>query len=128
MAISILELRHLRTLSALRATGSLTRAADLLSLTQSALSQQVRQLEDRYGWPLFERKSAPLVFTALGARLLRLADEVLPGVVLVPWQRPSGEALEGTVNMLCGDRLTDMGEGATYQSTFLDVEAAAAQL
>jgi LysR family transcriptional regulator for metE and metH len=80
MATSILELRHLRTLSALRATGSLTRAADLLSLTQSALSQQVRQLEDRYGGPLFERKSAPPVFTALGVRLLRLADEVLPGV------------------------------------------------
>lgn len=80
MATSILELRHLRTLSALRATGSLTRAADLLSLTQSALSQQVRLLEDRYGGALFERKSAPLVFTALGSRLLRLADEILPGV------------------------------------------------
>lgn len=60
--------------------------------------------------------------------VLNVADEVLPGVVLVPGQRPSGEALEGTVNMLCGGRLTDMGEGATYQSTFLEVEAAAAQL
>jgi anaerobic selenocysteine-containing dehydrogenase len=56
--------------------------------------------------------------------LLHVADEVLPGVVLVPGQRPSAEAVAGTVNMLCSDRLTDMGEGATYQSTFLDVAAA----
>jgi hypothetical protein len=46
---------------------------------------------------------------------------VAPGVVLVPGQRPSGEALSGTINLLCDDRLSDLGEGATYQSTFLDV-------
>lgn len=80
MSASILELRHLRTLAALRAAGSLTRAADLLCLTQSALSQQIRLLEERYGGPLFERKSMPLVFTALGGRLLQLADAVLPQV------------------------------------------------
>jgi hypothetical protein len=58
---------------------------------------------------------------------LRVSDEVAPGVVLVPGQRPVGEALSGTViNLLCGDRLTDLGEGATYQSTFLDVRAARA--
>ena len=53
--------------------------------------------------------------------LLRVSDEVRPGVVLVPGQRPSSEAVSGTVNMLCSGRYTDMGEGATYQSTFLDV-------
>jgi hypothetical protein len=42
-------------------------------------------------------------------------------VVLVPGQRPDGEAVAGTINMLCSDRFTDMGEGATYQSTFLDI-------
>ena len=56
---------------------------------------------------------------------LRISDEVGPGVCLVPGQRPAGEAEEGTVNMLCTDRLTDIGAGATYQSTFLEVEAAA---
>ena len=54
---------------------------------------------------------------------LRVSDEVQPGVVLVPGQRPVEEAVDGTVNMLCSDRYTDMGEGATYQSTFLDVAA-----
>ena len=52
---------------------------------------------------------------------LKVSDEVQPGVVLVPGQRPSSESLGGTVNMLCSDRYTDIGEGATYQSTFLDV-------
>jgi anaerobic selenocysteine-containing dehydrogenase len=55
--------------------------------------------------------------------VLRVADEVRPGVVLVPGQRPDGETLEGTINLLCSDRFTDLGEGATYQSTFLDIEA-----
>ncbi|SDR59701.1 Anaerobic selenocysteine-containing dehydrogenase [Rhizobiales bacterium GAS113] len=54
---------------------------------------------------------------------LRVSDETQVGVVLVPGQRPVEEAVEGTVNMLCSDRYTDMGEGATYQSTFLDVAA-----
>jgi anaerobic selenocysteine-containing dehydrogenase len=55
--------------------------------------------------------------------VLRVADEVRQGVVLVPGQRPDGEAVSGTINMLCADRFTDIGEGATYQSTFLDVAA-----
>ena len=52
---------------------------------------------------------------------LKVADEVQPGVLLVPGQRPTSEAISGTINMLCSDRYTDMGEGATYQSTWLDV-------
>jgi anaerobic selenocysteine-containing dehydrogenase len=55
--------------------------------------------------------------------VLKVSDEVLPGVVLVPGQRPDEETLAGTINMLCSDRFTDLGEGATYQSTFLDVAA-----
>ena len=55
--------------------------------------------------------------------VLRVSDEVLPGVVLVPGQRPDGETVSGTVNMLCSDRYTDLGDGATYQSTFLDIAA-----
>lgn len=77
---SILEVRHPRTLVALRDSGSLVRAAQLLNLTQSALSHQIKLLEDRYGQPLFERKSVPPQFTAVGERLLALADAVLPQV------------------------------------------------
>lgn len=78
--MGMLEIRHLRTLSALRSAGSLVRAAQLLNLTQSALSHQIKLLEDRYGGPLFERKSVPIGFTATGARLLKLADLLLPEI------------------------------------------------
>ena len=80
MTQSVLELRHLRTLVALRDTGSLVRAAQLLNLTQSALSHQVKLLEDLYGAALFERKSVPPQFSTTGLRLLALADAVLPQI------------------------------------------------
>jgi hypothetical protein len=32
-------------------------------------------------------------------------------------QRPDGDTVSGTINMLCSDRYTDIGEGAAYQST-----------
>lgn len=54
---------------------------------------------------------------------LRVSDETARGVAFVPGERPAGEAGGGTINMLCGDRYSDMGEGATYQSTRLDVRA-----
>ena len=78
--ISILELRHLKTLTALREAGNLLRAATLLNLTQSALSHQIKQLEEFYGLALFERKSVPVRFTPAGERLLSLADMILPQV------------------------------------------------
>src|SRR5262249_8862788 len=55
--------------------------------------------------------------------VLKVADDVQPGVILVPGQRPGSESVAGTVNMLCSDRLSDIGAGATYQSTFLEVAA-----
>ena len=73
-----LELRHLRTLAALRDTGTLVEAAERVFLTQSALSHQLKDLEDRLGCPLFVRKTRPVRFTSAGKRILRLADEVLP--------------------------------------------------
>lgn len=77
---SIIELRHLKTLQALEETGSVSLAAKRVFLTQSALSHQIRMLENHYGAPLFERKSTPLRFTPVGERLLRLAHDLLPQV------------------------------------------------
>ncbi len=75
-----LDLRQLRTLVALRDTGSLVEAAVRVFLTQSALSHQIKDLETRLGGPIFIRKTRPVRFTASGNRLLRLADEILPSV------------------------------------------------
>ena len=77
---SAFEIRHLRTLVALRNAGSLVRAAQLFNLMQSALSHQGKLLKNRYGMALFERKSVPPQFSATGLRLLGLADAVLPQV------------------------------------------------
>ena len=74
----MLEIRHLRTLVTLREAESLVEAAERLHLTQSALSHQIKDLEERLGLPLFARKSKPVRFTSAGLRLLRLADNILP--------------------------------------------------
>ncbi len=74
----MLDIRHLKTLGALRDAGSLVEAAERLHLTQSALSHQFREMEERLGMQLFVRKTKPVRFTSAGLRLLRLADEVLP--------------------------------------------------
>ncbi|MEM7219271.1 MAG: LysR family transcriptional regulator [Pseudomonadota bacterium] len=76
--MSHVELRHLRTLTALRDTGSLVEAAERVFLTQSALSHQLKDLEGRLGCSLFVRKTKPVRFTTAGLRLLELADELLP--------------------------------------------------
>jgi LysR family transcriptional regulator for metE and metH len=76
--MSNIEIRHLRTLVALRETGSLVEASERVFLTQSALSHQIKELEGRVGCPLFLRKTRPVRFTSAGTRLLELADEVLP--------------------------------------------------
>lgn len=75
-----LEIKHLRTLTALAEQGSLAGAAQSLNLTQSALSHQLKELETRLGLELFLRKSRPLVLTAAGQQLLALARQVLPAL------------------------------------------------
>jgi LysR family transcriptional regulator for metE and metH len=74
----MVELRHLRTLAALRDTGSLVEAAERVFLTQSALSHQIKDLEERLNCSLFIRKTKPISFTSAGQRILALADDVLP--------------------------------------------------
>jgi LysR family transcriptional regulator for metE and metH len=73
-----IEFRHLRTIRAIHEAGGLARAADSLNITQSALSHQVKGLEDQVGVELFVRRSKPLKLSAAGHRLLKLAEKVLP--------------------------------------------------
>lgn len=75
-----IEFRHLRTIKAIHEAGGLARAADQLHITQSALSHQIKGLEDQAGVELFVRRSKPLRLSAAGLRLLRLAEQVLPQV------------------------------------------------
>ncbi|MDP5308861.1 LysR family transcriptional regulator [Paracoccus spongiarum] len=73
-----LELRHLRTVHAFHEQGGLARAAEVLNITQSALSHQIKALEEQAGVELFVRRAKPMRLSAAGMRLLRLAEQVLP--------------------------------------------------
>ena len=75
-----IEFRHLRTIKAIHEAGGLARAADQLHITQSALSHQIKGLEDQAGVELFIRRSKPMKLSAAGFRLLRLANQILPQV------------------------------------------------
>ncbi|WP_232964173.1 LysR family transcriptional regulator [Pseudomonas putida] len=68
----------MQTLTALRDSGSVSKAATWMRLTQGALSHHIKALEDFYGVPLFIRKSSPVIFTPAGKRLLETADKVIP--------------------------------------------------
>ena len=76
-----IELRHLRTIRAIHQAGGLARAADMMNMTQSALSHQVAGLEDQVGMELFVRRSKPMTLSSAGIRLLRAADRILPEIL-----------------------------------------------
>lgn len=74
----MLEIKHLKTARALRDCGSLVEAAKRLHLTQSALSHQLKDIEDKLGLSLFVRKTKPIRFTRAGEHILELADKIIP--------------------------------------------------
>ncbi len=75
-----LEIRHLRMVAAIAASASVTQAAGDLHLTQSAISHQLRGIEERLGTPLFLRIGKRMVLTAAGERVLAAARRVLEDV------------------------------------------------
>lgn len=77
---SILELRHLRTLAALQETGSVSLAARRVHLTQSALSHQLKALQDHYGLPMVRRRGQTVELTDAGKHLAALAGKVLEDI------------------------------------------------
>src|SRR5262249_58843523 len=66
----ILEMRHLRLIRAVADHGGLTRAGASLHLSQSALSHQLRDVEEGLGVRLFERVGKRMVITYAGSRIL----------------------------------------------------------
>lgn len=71
-----LNFNHLRYFWAVAHEGSLTRAADRMNLSQSALSVQIQKLEHQIGHPLFERVGRRLDLTEAGRIALDYADTV----------------------------------------------------
>lgn len=71
-----LNFHHLRYFHAIAREGSLTRAAKRLNLSQSALSVQLRKLEESLGHPLFDREHKSLVLTEAGKMALDHAESI----------------------------------------------------
>jgi DNA-binding transcriptional LysR family regulator len=69
----------LRAFVAVKEAGGFTRAADRLHLTQSAVSHQIRRLEEQVGRPLLHRTTRRLTLTEDGEDLLRYAQQILQG-------------------------------------------------
>jgi LysR family transcriptional regulator for metE and metH len=72
-----MELRHLRLIRSLSERGTLTSAGKELCLSQSALSHQLREIEQECGLPLFKRAGRRMVITPAGERVLKCAVAVL---------------------------------------------------
>ncbi len=72
-----LEVRHLRLVQAIAEEGTVTQAAERLYLTQSALSHQLRDIEERLKTRVFVRRRKRMVLTRTGERLLCSATAVL---------------------------------------------------
>lgn len=72
-----LDLRQLNAFLTIVSAGSLGRAADLLHITQPALSRTIQRLEQQVGAPLFERHSKGMQLTAIGSALLPHATLLL---------------------------------------------------
>ena len=75
-----LEIRHLRLVAGIADAGTMTRAAERLHLTQSALSHQLRDIETRVGTPFFTRLGRRMIMTEAGRRVLETARRVLADV------------------------------------------------
>jgi len=95
-----LEIRHLKLVAAVAETGSVTRAGNLLHLTQSALSHQLRDAEEQLGVPLFERKNGKMTLTSAGDRLLQTARSVLAELDRVQSDiQKNGDSSKGVIRL-----------------------------
>ncbi len=74
----MLTLNHLRIIQALSQQGTLTEAANMMCMTQSALSHQIRHLEQKLELTLWQREGRGLRLTQAGQYLLQTAQQVLP--------------------------------------------------
>lgn len=72
-----LGIKHLRMVCAINAVGNMTRAAEKLYISQSALSQQLKDIEGRLQVDLFFRTRKKMILTPAGKKLLQTAQHVI---------------------------------------------------
>jgi len=97
-----LNLRDIRALVAVAETGSFTRAAQRLHLSQPALTVQIRRLEEAVSARLFDRNSRNVALTPMGRELLPLLRKSLQDMEdLLREARAMGEGGSGTIRIAC---------------------------
>jgi LysR family transcriptional regulator for metE and metH len=99
-----LEIKHLRMICALAESGNMTMAAEKLCITQSALSQRLKDIEMRLGIDLFFRTTKKMILTEAGKQLLGTAIEVIEAVDLAErsiFRTTKGEKGELKVGTQC---------------------------
>jgi len=89
-----MELYQLRSFAAVAESGHLTRAAEILHISQPALSAQIKALEDEFEVTLFDRTSSGMRLTAAGKRLLPEAEKTLSAAQTL---RDQAQAMKGAV-------------------------------
>lgn len=99
-----MEIRVLRYFLAVVREESITKAAELLHITQPMLSRQIAQMEEEMGVKLFDRSTRKIVLTNEGLLLRRRAEEILELVDKTERElSEQDEMVEGTVAIGCGD-------------------------
>src|SRR6516225_3262171 len=93
-----IDVALLRGFVAVVECGSVTGAASLLNLTQAAVSQQIRRLEELFGTELFERRHKRLTLKASGERLVGHARKLI-AVNDEVWGTMSAPAYAGEVRL-----------------------------
>ena len=97
-----LNLREIRAFVAIAQTGSFTRAAARLSVSQPALTVQIRRLEETVGARLFDRNSRIVSLTSVGRELLPVLQKSLADMQRVlDDARALGDGSRGTVRLAC---------------------------
>ncbi len=100
LPVSGLSYAHLRYFWMVAREGSLTRAAHRLRITQSAVSVQLKKLEDDLGQRLFERRGRGLVLTNAGRIALDYAESIFAlGEELVEALEQEGRAARQTLHV-----------------------------
>ena len=98
-----MELRVLKYFYTVAREGNITRAAQLLHVTQPTLSRQLMQLEEELGTVLFHRSSHRIVLTEDGMLLKRRAQELLELADKTQKEFQSREELSGEIAIGCGE-------------------------
>ena len=102
-----MEIRVLRYFLTVVREESITRAAEVLHITQPTLSRQLSQMEDQMGVKLFVRGSRKISLTNEGLLLRRRAEEILELVDKTEQELiAQEEQVEGNVSIGCGDLRT----------------------